>query len=169
MYNYYHVPTDFEYVGLHKELAQDRRSTSSPTPTTTTTASSTRSPCPSLTPPPSLVGPRPTRRSACGSQYLQHAGITTTAITCGVDKYNSYRKYGETSQLSQVSKLGILRAGMWYEWANTNRHQYPSRPAPPTGPIAPLPNFAEKFVTNSYQPFAEYQFHPLTSSPSPRA
>ena len=47
---------------------------------------------------------------------------------------------------------------MWYEWANTNRHQYP------TDPLAgyadqPLPNFKEQFVTDSYQPFVEYEFH----------
>jgi iron complex outermembrane receptor protein len=51
-----------------------------------------------------------------------------TAIPCGVDKYNSYRKYGETSTLSQVSRFGILRAGLWYEWADTSRHQFPSDP-----------------------------------------
>ena len=67
-----------------------------------------------------------------------------TAIPCGVDKYNSYRKYGETFNISQVSKFGILRAGMWYEWANTNRHQYPSDPLN-NWADQPLPNFAEKF------------------------
>jgi iron complex outermembrane receptor protein len=78
--------------------------------------------------------------------------------TCGVDKYNSYRKYGETSQLSQVSKFGILRAGLWYEWANTSRHQYPADPLQ-HWLDAPLPNFKETYVTDSYQPFAEYQYN----------
>ena len=83
-----------------------------------------------------------------------------TAIPCGVDKYNSYRKYGETFNLNQVSKLGTLRAGVWYEWARTNRHQYPSDPLSGWAD-QPLPNFAEQFWTNSYQPFAEYEFHPI--------
>jgi len=83
-----------------------------------------------------------------------------TAIPCGVDKYNSYRKYGETFNLSQVSKFGTLRAGAWYEWAHTNRHQYPSDPLNNWADQA-LPNFAEQFWTNSYQPFVEYEFHPF--------
>ena len=47
---------------------------------------------------------------------------------------------------------------MWYEWANTNRHQYPADPLQ-NWLDAPLPNFAETFVTNSYQPYAEYQLN----------
>jgi iron complex outermembrane receptor protein len=83
-----------------------------------------------------------------------------TAIPCGVDKYNSYRKYGETFNVNQTSRFGILRAGVWYEWARTNRHQYPSDPANGWKDQA-LPNFAEMFWTDSYQPFAEYEFHPF--------
>ena len=83
-----------------------------------------------------------------------------TAIPCGVDKYNSYRKYGETFNLNQESKFGTLRAGVWYEWAHTNRHQYPADPLNGWAD-QPLPNFAEQFWTNSYQPFAEYEFHPI--------
>ena len=89
------------------------------------------------------------------------APTATGILTCGVDKYNSYRTYGETSQLSQVSKLGILRAGMWYSWSNTNRHQYPADPLNNYAD-GTLPNFAETFVQDSYQPFAEYEFHPTS-------
>jgi len=52
----------------------------------------------------------------------------------------------------------VLRAGMWYEWADTNRHQYPSDPLKGWTDQA-LPKFNETFWTNSYQPFAEYEFH----------
>jgi iron complex outermembrane receptor protein len=38
-----------------------------------------------------------------------------------VDKLNSYRKYGENFVVSEVSKYGIFRTGLWYEWATTNR------------------------------------------------
>jgi len=75
-----------------------------------------------------------------------------------VDKYNSYRKYGETSTISQISNFGILRAGLWYEWAATSRHQFPSDPLNNWADQA-LSNFNEQFWTNSYQPYAEYQFH----------
>ena len=85
---------------------------------------------------------------------------TVLAEPCGVDKYNSYRKYGALLNVSQVSKFGILRAGAWYEWALTNRHQYPSDPLNNWADQA-LPNFAENFWTNSYQPFIEYEFHPM--------
>jgi iron complex outermembrane recepter protein len=81
-----------------------------------------------------------------------------TAIPCGVDKYNSYRKYGETSTISEISKFGILRAGLWYEWANTKRHQFPSDPLNNWADQA-LSNFNEQFWTDSYQPYAEYEFH----------
>jgi iron complex outermembrane receptor protein len=47
---------------------------------------------------------------------------------------------------------------MWYEWANTNRHQYPSDPLN-NWADQPLPKFNESFWTNSYQPYAEYEFH----------
>ena len=47
---------------------------------------------------------------------------------------------------------------MWYEWAKTNRHQYPSDPVN-SWADQPLPKFNEQFWTNSYQPYAEYEFH----------
>jgi iron complex outermembrane receptor protein len=85
-------------------------------------------------------------------------GLTIWAKPCAVDKYNSYRKYGETAVVTETSKFGVLRAGLWYEWAKTNRHQYPSDPLNHWAD-QPLPNFAEQFWTNSYQPYAEYEFH----------
>jgi iron complex outermembrane receptor protein len=54
--------------------------------------------------------------------------------------------------------VGVFRSGFWYEWADTNRHQYPSDPAN-NWADQPLPKFNESFWTNSYQPFAEYEFH----------
>jgi iron complex outermembrane receptor protein len=47
---------------------------------------------------------------------------------------------------------------MWYEWARTDRHQYPTDPLNGWAD-QPLPNFAEQFWTNSYQPYVEYEFH----------
>jgi iron complex outermembrane receptor protein len=81
-----------------------------------------------------------------------------SALPCGIDKYNSYRKYGETLLVTQTSNFGVFRTGLWYEWARTNRHQYPSDP---TNGWAdqPLGKFNEQFWTNSYQPYAEYEFH----------
>jgi iron complex outermembrane receptor protein len=84
--------------------------------------------------------------------------ITSVAEPCGIDKYNSYRKYGETLLVTQTSGLGVFRSGLWYEWARTNRHQYPSDPANGWADQA-LGKFNEQYWTNSYQPYAEYEFH----------
>jgi iron complex outermembrane receptor protein len=163
-YNFYHVPTDFEYVGLHKEFSHDivldikpytynyDNSEKYSNATTITELTSASFPATASSPKGTYLG---LPVAPCNVPVIKKG---VTAEPCGVDKYNSYRKYGETAEVSQVSKFGILRAGMWYEWANTNRHQYPSDPLTNWTDQA-LPNFAEKFVTNSYQPFVEYQFH----------
>lgn len=157
-YNYYHVPTDFEYVGVHHEFAKNwlldikpytynydnSEKYSNATPITESTTINGSKTYLGMT-----IAP-------CNIIVTSKKGVS--ALPCGVDKYNSYRKYGETSELSNVSKFGVFRTGTWYEWANTNRHQYPSDPLNGWADQT-LPNFAEKFVTNSYQPFAEFQWH----------
>jgi iron complex outermembrane recepter protein len=146
-YNYYHVPTDFEYVGLHSELAH--HITFDVKPYTYNYDNSEKyTNATTITEDPTLGKP-------CNMPVIKKG---VTALPCGVDKYNSYRKYGEASEVDQISEFGTLRAGFWYEWANTNRHQYPSDPLTHWTDQA-LPNFAEKFVTDSYQPFVEYQFN----------
>lgn len=154
-YNYYHVPTDFEYVGLHKDIGKgwflDFKGY-----TYNYDNSEKYSNAVPITDDASLVGTtyaplNVTIKNTCNT-------LVKNKYTCGVDKYNSYRTYGETSQLSQVSKYGILRAGMWYTWSNTNRHQYPADPLQ-NWLDAPLPNFKENFVQDSYQPYAEYEYH----------
>jgi len=159
-YNKYHIPTDFEYVGFHTELPRnitiDVRPYTYDYDNAELYSNNT----------PIIDGPKGTTIN--GSSTYNGVAIApcnlpvtksgTTAIPCGVDKYNSYRKYGETSAISQVSKLGVLRTGVWYEWARTDRHQYPTDPAN-NWADQPLPNFAEQFWTNAIQPFVEYQFN----------
>ncbi len=57
-----------------------------------------------------------------------------------------------------MSRFGIFRTGLWYEWARTDRFQTPQNPRNLADSV--LPNFHEQFWTNSYQPFAEYEWHP---------
>ena len=76
---------------------------------------------------------------------------------CAVDKVNSYRKYGEVSTISQTSKYGVFRTGMWYEWSTTNRYQIGSDPL--TRQDQTYPNFHEEYWINSYNPFVEYEWH----------
>ncbi len=164
-YNFYHVPTDFEYIGLHKEFGHNFALDIKPY-TYSYDNSEIYAKATTITDLPASAFPAANGYAAgtyfglpvapCNVAITNSKGVT--ALPCAVDKYNSYRKYGETSVLSQVSKQGILRAGMWYEWAKTNRHQYPTDPLNHFQNQA-LPNFAEKFVTESYQPFVEYELH----------
>ncbi|HEY6848001.1 MAG TPA: TonB-dependent receptor [Terracidiphilus sp.] len=80
-----------------------------------------------------------------------------TKDPCGIDKLNSYRKYGATSTISQTSRFGVFRTGIWYEWATSNRFQIPSDPI--SGQDDALPNFHENYWTNSVNPFAEFEWH----------
>ncbi len=167
-YNQYQVPTDFEYVGLKTEFGKGWYLEVKPYTynydngelysNATAIVDSTN---PAIT----KVG---SSYEYNGSKYYLGStiapcdiGVTKkgiTALPCGIDKYNSYRKYGETSTITQTSNFGVLRGGFWYEWADTNRHQYPSDPANGWAD-QPLPKFNESFWTNSYQPFVEYEFH----------
>ena len=151
-YNYYHVPTDFEYVGAHSEWGKGWTFDIKPYTYNYDNSEKYSNAVP-ITDNAALVG---TTYAPLGVKIT--ATCVNQAKGCGVDKYNSYRTYGETSQLSQVSRFGILRAGMWYAWSNTNRHQAPSDPLT-NWTDAALPNFKETFVQDSYQPFAEYEYH----------
>ncbi len=139
-YNYYHVPTDFEYVGVNSNFGHGWTLDVKPY-----TYNYDNSQFYAKQP----KGGAPINPTVCGTPVK---GISP----CAVDKYNSYRKYGETSALSQVSRFGVFRTGLWYEWAATNRHQFPSNPFTLKDDV--LPNFSEKFWTNSYQPYVEFQF-----------
>lgn len=139
-YNFYHVPTDFEYIGYKKDIGKSWH-----------------------------LDTKPYTYSYYNQQnYAAQPGTSPINATncnpvgkirpCGTDKLNSYRKYGEITTLSKVSKFGVGRVGMWYEWARTDRHQIPQDPL--TLADDALPNFNEQFWTTSYQPFAEYELHP---------
>ncbi len=91
-------------------------------------------------------------------QFYQNGATVSlsTATPSGVDKLNGYRHAGETGILSKESKWGIFRTGVWYDWAYTDRYQLPSNPV--TQLDTPLPNFHEHFVTQQFQPFAEFEW-----------
>jgi iron complex outermembrane recepter protein len=175
-YNHYQVPTDFEYVGVKSELGRgwaldikgytynydNGELFSNATPITEVTQAAAIA-NPSLVPGTIIAGTGSKAVAYYNGVAIAPCDVPVvkkgiTAIPCGVDKYNSYRKYGETAVLSQTSRFGVLRSGMWYDWARTNRHQYPSDPLN-NWQDQPLGNFDETFYTDSYQPFAEYEFH----------
>jgi iron complex outermembrane receptor protein len=124
VYDFYHVQTDFEYVGLHSDLGHGW----------------------------TLDNKVYTYRY-WNKQNYNGTSIGTTSAT---DKLNGYRRLGDTLALSHESARGILRAGAWYEWAYTDRYQIPSDPR--TWVDALLPNFHEHFITQSLQPYVEYEY-----------
>jgi len=87
-------------------------------------------------------------KNAAGKKYIDN---------CATDKVNSYRKYGEISTISQTSKYGVFRTGLWYEWSTSNRYQIGSDPITRTDQI--YPNFHEEYLINSYNPYVEYEWH----------
>ena len=143
-YNTYWVPTDFEYVGYKQQLGKGWALDTKPY-----TYSYYNAQYYATQPADTKKNPLPINPVNCAPVK----GIRP----CAIDKNNSYRKYGEITSLSNVSKYGIFRTGMWYEWAATDRYQIPSDPITRTDDV--LPNFHEKFWTSSYQPFAEYEWH----------
>jgi iron complex outermembrane receptor protein len=129
-YNTYHVQTDFEYAAFNTDLGNGWKFD--------TKAYTTR---------------------YWNKQFYQNGATVnlTTAKPSGVDKLNGYRHAGDTAILSWESKWGIFRTGAWYDWAYTDRYQVPSNIL--TQVNTPLPNFHEHFITQSFQPFAEFEWH----------
>jgi iron complex outermembrane receptor protein len=90
-------------------------------------------------------------------------GLTTTpalsstgATNSAVDKLNSYVTKGNLLRLSQESSLGVFRAGLWYDVADSYRYQRPADPRTWIG--TPLPNFSETYTTTTTQPYVEFEF-----------
>ncbi len=156
-YNTYHVPTDFEYVGVRSALGHGWMLDAKPYTYSYNNAQyyandNSADTTGLATGPHSSTGW--IEEPNCSTQVKKK---TYSALPCAVDKLNSYRKYGETATATQASKYGMFRTGLWYEWATTNRFQFPSDPL--THQDQTLPNFHENFWTNSYNPFVEYEWH----------
>lgn len=81
---------------------------------------------------------------------------TTISATSGVDKLNSYTTWGNILRLSKETDTGILRTGIWFDQASSYRYQIPSDPR--TWVDTAAPNFREKYVTTTIQPYVEHEF-----------
>ena len=130
-FNFYHVQTDFEYIGVHSELGHGWK-----------------------------LDDKAYTYRYWNKQNYNGSTITATSAT---DKLNGYRKVGDILSVSHETTRGVLRTGIWYEWAYTDRYQIPSNPR--TWVDTVLPNFHEHFITTSLQPFVEYEYRvtPLLS------
>jgi iron complex outermembrane receptor protein len=167
-YNRYVVPTDFEYVGVRsvqphgwlidvkpytysynnaQYFANDDSTTGLATGPGGSSGFITEANC-SVAQFDAPSQEAATGKNPAGKKYID---------PCATDKVNSYRKYGEISTISQTSKYGVFRTGMWYEWSTTNRYQIGSDPL--TRQDQTYPNFHEEYWINSYNPFVEYEWH----------
>lgn len=128
-YNTYHVQTDFEYVSFRSDLGNGW-----------------------------VFDDKAYTTRYWNKQFYQNGSTVnlTTAKPSGVDKLNGYRHAGDTAILSKESKWGVFRTGAWYDWAYTDRYQIPSNIL--TQVNTPLGNFHEHFITQSFQPFAEFEW-----------
>jgi iron complex outermembrane receptor protein len=131
-YDTYHVQTDFEYAHYNADLGNGWKLDNN--------AYTTR---------------------YWNKQFYQNGATVnlSTSGPSGVDKLNGYRHAGDTFSVSKESKWGVFTSGAWYDWAYTDRYQYPSNIL--TQEDTPLPNFHEHFITQTFQPFAQYEWHPL--------
>ncbi len=129
-YNTYHVQTDFEYAHFDSDLGDGWKFD--------TKAYTTR---------------------YWNKQFYQNGSTVnlTSAKPSGVDKLNGYRHAGDTLTISKETKWGVIRTGAWYDWAYTDRYQIPSNIL--THVDTPFGNFHEHFITQSFQPFAEFEWH----------
>ena len=125
-YSFYHIQTDFGYIGINTDLGHGWR----------------------------LDNKANTYRY-WNKQNLEK-NLTALSSTSGVDKLNGANHIGDIINLSQESRWGIFRTGIWYDWAYTDRYQYPSSPFTWADTITP--SFHEHFITQTYQPFAEYEW-----------
>jgi iron complex outermembrane recepter protein len=156
-YNTNTVPTDFEYVGIHTSLNHGWFVDVKPYTYSYYNAQYYANDNPNDT---TGLATGPNGSSGwiteANCNVAQH-NAANTIDPCAVDKLNSYRKYGETSAISQNSKYGVFRTGLWYEWATSNRYQIPSDPI--THQDDTVPNFHENYWTSSYNPYAEFEWH----------
>jgi iron complex outermembrane receptor protein len=129
-YNTYHVQTDFEYFAFTSDMGDGWKFD--------TKAYTTR---------------------YWNKQFYQNGSTVSLSSNkpSGVDKMNGYRHAGDTAILSKETKWGVFRTGAWYDWAYTDRYQVPSNIL--TQVDTPLGNFHEHFITQSFQPFAEFEWH----------
>lgn len=137
-YNFYHVQTDFEYVGVHSELGRGWKFDNK------------------------LYTYRYWNKQNYNNPSVQSNGFflpgsQSITSTSAVDKLNGYRKAGDIATVSYETAHGVLRTGLWFEWAYTDRYQVPSDPR--TWQDSLLANFHEHFITTSAQPFIEYEYN----------
>jgi len=135
----YHVPTDFDVITYDREFSHGWK-----------------------------LETKPYSYSYSNHQHLQKkqdqdlqapkAIYEPVTATSAVNKLNQYNRGGEITSLSQASRFGVFRIGAWYEYTTTHRYQIKSDPRTwVDSPLLKDQKFHEYFITNSAQPYIEYQ------------
>jgi len=107
----------------------------------------------------------PTGKTAPGTK----AGPAGNKNIPGIDKQNKYRVYGGIFKGEQtLGNVGLLRAGLWLDQSDTDRHQYDldltqggirdPRETKPTPVQNPSVLFDQQSKATSIQPFAEFEW-----------
>ena len=128
-----------------------------------------------------LAGQDPTQFNGTADASLTFADMNKKKVTLpngdvpGYDKLNAYRVWGDILKATkQVGTLGLLRTGLWFERADTSRHNYEQDMT--TGQVLPgvtdtaTSDTAFGVVTKSnfdhqrsgwhqYQPFVEFEWN----------
>ena len=177
-YNRTDKTTDFSYVRLQSELgsglSMDNRAYMYGYTNNTWSGSSD----------PSMVaagkGPVITGFSGAGTALSPYKPVYAADIL-GYNKLNKYRVLGYIGQVNYEFKYGKIRAGGWYEYADTDRHltdfdrntglpAYTEKFADGTAAKAALPDISLANVAylqgskwKQYQLFSEFEFHPFES------
>lgn len=85
----------------------------------------------------------------------------------GIDKRNKYRVYGDIFRINKQFDAGTLRTGLWYEYSDTDRHQYDldltlavrdpreTKPAPVQFPSV---LFDQQSTIRNVEPFAQFEW-----------
>ena len=144
-YNGYHLPDNFSYVGIASGLGHGWKLDAKPYNYTYKNHQ--------------WYTNAPPFKTTTGGIDPSCATPVAGILPCASDQLNRYHKYGEVATVSQTSRLGVFRAGMWYEWATTVRYLYPTNPL--NRSFGSLPSYHEQFDTSSYQPFAEYSYQAI--------
>lgn len=133
-YNYYDVPTSFSYLGLDTKWADW------------------------------TVNDKAYLYTYQNHQYYDNYSVNangslsqTVSSSSAVDKFNSYATFGNILRLSKDSATGRIDTGLWLEDAETRRYQIKSNPV--TLVDVKAPNFYEKFLTTTIQPYVDYAWH----------
>jgi iron complex outermembrane receptor protein len=91
------------------------------------------------------------------------AGVAGNKNVPGYNKLNSYRVKGDIFKATNKTDLGLLRAGLWLENSDTNRHTYDldwtlGVPNPKEATAPKNIAYEQKSSWTQYQPFLEFEW-----------